>query len=84
MLYYLPHLPAASTPPSTPLAALAESTELTKDQFKELLKKIDSGLRALPATAQVREFQNIPCRGGTCEGVETWLSGSEHSLPLHR
>lgn len=31
-----------------------EDTELTREQFEELLGKIDKGLRALPATAQVR------------------------------
>ncbi len=29
-------------------------TELTREDFKELLRKIDAGLRGLPATAQVR------------------------------
>ena len=29
-------------------------TELSRDDFRELLRKIDAGLRALPATAQVR------------------------------
>ena len=28
-------------------------TELSRDDFRELLRKIDAGLRALPATAQV-------------------------------
>ncbi len=28
-------------------------TELTREDFKELLRKIDAGLRGLPATAQV-------------------------------
>jgi hypothetical protein len=28
-------------------------SELTEEEFKELLQKIDSGLRGLPATAQV-------------------------------
>jgi NADH:ubiquinone reductase (non-electrogenic) len=36
------------------METVEEDTELTKEQFKELLGKIDSGLRALPATAQVR------------------------------
>eukprot|EP01024_Parvocaulis_polyphysoides_P073525 TRINITY_DN9468_c1_g1_i5.p1 TRINITY_DN9468_c1_g1~~TRINITY_DN9468_c1_g1_i5.p1 ORF type:complete len:604 (+),score=96.75 TRINITY_DN9468_c1_g1_i5:111-1922(+) len=38
---------------STPVEELAEYSELTKEEFYELLKKIDNGLRALPATAQV-------------------------------
>lgn len=37
----------------SPLAEVSDSTELSREQFKELLTKIDSGLRALPATAQV-------------------------------
>ena len=31
-----------------------ESSQLDREQFSELLKTIDLGLRALPATAQVR------------------------------
>ncbi|KAL6756599.1 type-II calcium-dependent NADH dehydrogenase [Haematococcus lacustris] len=42
---------------ASPLAELPESTELSREQFKELVKKIDSGLRALPATAQVAKQQ---------------------------
>lgn len=41
----------------SPLAELNESTPVTKEQFKALLGKIDSGLRALPATAQVAKQQ---------------------------
>lgn len=37
----------------SPLATVDETEELTKEQFKMLLEKVDSGLRALPATAQV-------------------------------
>ena len=40
-----------------PLGAITEETKLTREQFKEILKKIDSGLRALPATAQVARQQ---------------------------
>eukprot|EP00877_Chromochloris_zofingiensis_P004510 jgi/Chrzof1/1405/Cz10g06180.t1 len=40
-----------------PLASLTEDTELDKEQFREVLKKIDSSLRALPATAQVAKQQ---------------------------
>lgn len=42
---------------SSPLAELDGNTKVTKEQFKEVLKKIDSGLRALPATAQVAKQQ---------------------------
>lgn len=38
---------------STPLGELKEGTELSRDDFKDLLGQIDKGLRALPATAQV-------------------------------
>ncbi len=38
----------------SPLADVNDKTELSREQFKELLTKVDSGLRALPATAQVR------------------------------
>lgn len=37
----------------TPVSALGEDTELDKEAFKEIIGKIDQGLRALPATAQV-------------------------------
>eukprot|EP01026_Neomeris_dumetosa_P041563 TRINITY_DN3446_c0_g1_i2.p1 TRINITY_DN3446_c0_g1~~TRINITY_DN3446_c0_g1_i2.p1 ORF type:complete len:611 (-),score=102.29 TRINITY_DN3446_c0_g1_i2:138-1970(-) len=40
-----------------PVEDLNEQSELTKEEFKDLLKKIDSGLRALPATAQVARQQ---------------------------
>lgn len=40
-----------------PLGELNDSTQLTSEQFKEVLKKIDSGLRGLPATAQVARQQ---------------------------
>eukprot|EP00195_Chlamydomonas_chlamydogama_P008836 CAMPEP_0202898464 /NCGR_PEP_ID=MMETSP1392-20130828/6978_1 /ASSEMBLY_ACC=CAM_ASM_000868 /TAXON_ID=225041 /ORGANISM="Chlamydomonas chlamydogama, Strain SAG 11-48b" /LENGTH=558 /DNA_ID=CAMNT_0049584399 /DNA_START=316 /DNA_END=1992 /DNA_ORIENTATION=- len=42
---------------SGPLASLDDRTQVTRDKFKELLSKIDSGLRALPATAQVAKQQ---------------------------
>ncbi len=35
------------------MADLDEKSELSEEQFVDLLKKIDNGLRALPATAQV-------------------------------
>lgn len=38
---------------NSPINTIEESDELTKEQFRALLEKIDSGLRALPATAQV-------------------------------
>ncbi|KAK9866248.1 hypothetical protein WJX84_006230 [Apatococcus fuscideae] len=39
------------------MAELNENSELTEEQFVDLLKKIDNGLRALPATAQVAKQQ---------------------------
>uniref|UniRef100_A0A383VLR6 NADH:ubiquinone reductase (non-electrogenic) n=1 Tax=Tetradesmus obliquus TaxID=3088 RepID=A0A383VLR6_TETOB len=41
----------------SPMQTVEETDELTKEQFKALLEKIDSGLRALPATAQVAKQQ---------------------------
>ncbi|GAX84552.1 hypothetical protein CEUSTIGMA_g11973.t1 [Chlamydomonas eustigma] len=46
-----------SAPSDSPVATVEESHELTKEEFKTLLGKIDSGLRALPATAQVAQQQ---------------------------
>ena len=44
-----------NAPPGiSPFDSIDEDNEMSKEQFKELLTKIDSGLRALPATAQVR------------------------------
>ncbi len=43
----------------TPLAEIDPETQLDKDSFEELLVKIDSGLRALPATAQVLSFDPL-------------------------
>ncbi|KAG2424696.1 hypothetical protein HXX76_014272 [Chlamydomonas incerta] len=49
---------AAAASGAQPFAALLDgSTEVTKDQFKEVLGKVDKGLRALPATAQVANQQ---------------------------
>ena len=39
--------------PTTPFAELDPETRMDKADFEDLLTKIDSGLRALPATAQV-------------------------------
>jgi len=44
---------SSSSPAIDTLQTLQEETELSREQFKELLELIDSGLRALPATAQV-------------------------------
>lgn len=42
-----------SSPVIDTLQTLEEDTELSKEEFRKLLETIDSGLRALPATAQV-------------------------------
>jgi NADH:ubiquinone reductase (non-electrogenic) len=42
---------------NSPMQTVEDTDELTKEQFKALLEKIDSGLRALPATAQVGRLQ---------------------------
>ena len=42
-----------------PLANVTEDTEMTREQFKDLLKTIDLGLRGLPATAQARPAHNL-------------------------
>lgn len=44
-------------------STVEEDTVLTKEQFKELLQKIDSGLRALPATAQASRGMLLVDRG---------------------
>lgn len=50
-------LGGSQTPPAIDtLQTLEEDTELSRDEFKQLLETIDSGLRALPATAQVRRM----------------------------
>ena len=41
----------------TPVSQLGEDTELDKDAFREIIGKIDQGLRALPATAQVSLYK---------------------------
>jgi len=43
-----------------PLNELSDDTAITRTQFEDLLAKIDKGLRALPATAQVRHRPQ-PC-----------------------
>ena len=40
-----------------PLNELSDDTTITREKFEDLLKKIDKGLRALPATAQVWTHQ---------------------------
>lgn len=42
---------------STPVGGFDRSTELSKEEFQQLLTTIDAGLRALPATAQVAQQQ---------------------------
>uniref|UniRef100_A0A7S3QLS1 NADH:ubiquinone reductase (non-electrogenic) n=1 Tax=Dunaliella tertiolecta TaxID=3047 RepID=A0A7S3QLS1_DUNTE len=44
---------------TSPLARLEGSSKVSREQFVEILKAIDSGLRALPATAQVARQQGL-------------------------
>ncbi|PNW69798.1 hypothetical protein CHLRE_19g750547v5 [Chlamydomonas reinhardtii] len=49
---------AAASNSSQPFAVLLDgNTEISKEQFKDILGKVDKGLRALPATAQVANQQ---------------------------
>jgi NADH:ubiquinone reductase (non-electrogenic) len=43
--------------PGSPMTDFTPETEVTKEDFEALLEKIDQGLRALPATAQVAKQQ---------------------------
>eukprot|EP00983_Pelagomonas_calceolata_P121174 1160776-Pelagomonas_calceolata.AAC.4 len=45
---------------TSPLARLEGSSKVSREQFVEILKAIDSGLRALPATAQVSSLLPSP------------------------
>jgi hypothetical protein len=45
---------AKESPSSKLFSNITEESSLTRDEFRELLKTIDLGLRGLPATAQVR------------------------------
>jgi hypothetical protein len=55
--------------PSSPVAGISEETRLTREEFAELLKTIDLGLRGLPATAQVG-FRACPSVHDCCFRVE--------------
>ncbi|KAF5828017.1 hypothetical protein DUNSADRAFT_18351 [Dunaliella salina] len=44
---------------TSPLARLEGSSKVSREQFVEVLKAIDSGLRALPATAQVARQEGL-------------------------
>jgi NADH:ubiquinone reductase (non-electrogenic) len=54
---------------------------LTKEQFKELLQQIDSGLRALPATAQVAKQQGEYMAALLASGRLTCPEAAEVTLP---
>ena len=50
---------------STPVGGYGADTELSKEEFQELLTSIDAGLRGLPATAQVPtpfHIREVPLR----------------------
>ena len=44
---------------ATPVGGFDASTELSKEDFQQLLTTIDAGLRALPATAQARSGSSV-------------------------
>lgn len=72
---------AGSTPPAIDtLQTLEEDTELSQEEFKKLLETIDSGLRALPATAQVRPSSSFPAAGlwGSVWGVTSAPAVDNH------
>jgi hypothetical protein len=77
-----------SSPAIDTLQTLEEDTELSREEFKKLLETIDSGLRALPATAQVTHL----CITHACCAVHTcglcrppWPPvGQPHKRPLLR
>ena len=54
---------ARSVDEATPVSELSEDTELDKEAFSLILGKIDQGLRALPATAQVSTMPAPLCMG---------------------
>lgn len=48
---------AGSTSDGGVMETIAEDAELPREEFADMLKTIDAGLRALPATAQVAKQQ---------------------------
>ena len=64
-----------SGPSASPLNTIDDDSELSREEFKSMLGKIDAGLRALPATAQVggRDSESRGIKGlgdgvGVCAG----------------
>ena len=57
------------------MADLNEKSELTEEQFVDLLKKIDNGLRALPATAQVENKEGSASANSCyhCTPAPAWV-----------
>lgn len=55
---------------ASPLNELSDDTQITRTQFEELLAKIDKGLRALPATAQVSSF-DFAIQASACQNANT-------------
>ena len=53
-------LKKAANGSDTPVGGYGPDTELSKEQFQQLLTSIDAGLRGLPATAQVWPSGNHP------------------------
>ena len=67
---------ALAAPAASPLADIDENTQLSKAAFVELLTKIDSGLRALPATAQVARQQGEYLASLFAKGTVTGAAAS--------
>jgi len=71
-------------PVDAAVGELDEHTALEEGQFRELLEKIDRGLRALPATAQARRwaadrhagrFNRVACMGAGARFGQLWFLG---------
>lgn len=72
-------------PVDAAVGELDEHTALEEGQFRELLEKIDRGLRALPATAQARRwaadrhagrFNRVACMGAGARFGQLWFFGA--------
>lgn len=90
---WLPTLSLLSAAPAAPASANAKTelrdaltrvaggAELTLDEFKTLLTKMDSHLRALPATAQVARQQGVYLAGVANRGELCRKSGEHLATP---
>ena len=66
------------------LSDLTHEDGISREEFNELLRRVDSGLRALPATAQVTDpsLGNIATSYFTSECIKSWESFVEDYLWL--